>query len=152
MARFCRAPGKALPFIGKEGKKASPPFAGREAYKRRHLPSWEKDAYKRRLGTCPERQDLQARGERIPRGDLLSSPREHAWRTRGGSPLRRTYIRHHYHDRCGNDGQDRLVESHCCSALDGVKDSSVPTPVGLCHCPKSRDICHTCNLATVVSP
>jgi hypothetical protein len=38
-------------------------------------PNSEKVAYERRLGTCPKGQDLQARGERIPWGNLLSHPR-----------------------------------------------------------------------------
>jgi hypothetical protein len=52
----------------------------------------------------------------------------------------------------GNDGQNRLVESHQCSTPDGVKDSLMHSHIGLRHRPKSCDICHACNLATVVSP
>jgi hypothetical protein len=33
-----------------------------------------------------------------------------------------------------------------------VKDNMVHSPAGLRHCPKPRDICHACNLATVVFP
>jgi hypothetical protein len=40
-------------------------------------PRQEKEAYKRRLRTCTEGQDLKARGEWIPQGGLMS-PLENA--------------------------------------------------------------------------
>jgi hypothetical protein len=84
--------------------------------------------------------------------DLRVTPREHTWRTRGGSPLWQTSSGHHYHTRHGNDGHDQLVKSHRCSAPDRARDSSRPSATGLCHRLESRDICCICNPATVVSP
>jgi hypothetical protein len=53
--------------------------------------------------------------------DLCVTPRERAWGTRGGSPLRRTCRRHHYHARRSNDGLDHLVKTHRRSAPDGAR-------------------------------
>jgi hypothetical protein len=45
-------------------------------------PCWEGEVYRRRLRTSPESQCGQARGERIPSGDLLSPPENaHGGRT-----------------------------------------------------------------------
>jgi hypothetical protein len=51
-------------------------------------------AYKRRLGTYPKGQDLQARGECIPWGDLLSHP--------------------------GNAHGGRAVKVHCSRLAEGI--------------------------------
>jgi hypothetical protein len=51
-----------------------PPLQGGKLTSKDIFPSREKEAYERRLETCPEEQDLQACGERIPWGDLLSPP------------------------------------------------------------------------------
>jgi hypothetical protein len=114
-------------------------------------PIREKVAYERRLRTSQKTRP-PGTWRANPTGISPITPRECAWRTRDGSPLRRTCRRHHYHGRCGNDGQYRLVESHRCSTPGGVKDNSGPSPIGLCHRPKSCDIYHACNLTTVVSP
>jgi hypothetical protein len=52
-----------------------PPLQGGKLTSKDISPSREKEVYERRLGTYPEEQDLQACGERIPWGDLLSPPR-----------------------------------------------------------------------------
>jgi hypothetical protein len=128
-------------------------------------PSGEEEAYERRNLPLPGGRSIREKARDVSRESkwpgtwraypVRGSPvfaRECAWRTRGGSPLPWTCRRHHYRGRRGNDRQDRLVESHRRSAPSGVKDSMVHSPVGLHHRPKSRDICHACNLAIVVSP
>jgi hypothetical protein len=164
-ARRCRATTKALPFSGKEVRTPLP-LVGREAYSIRNpslagkrrltregiSPSREKEACKRRLGIAPEKSRMPCTWQPNPMKRSLVSPRAHAWRTRGGSPLPRTCRRHHYCGTRGNDGQDRLVEFHQRSASDGVKYSMVYSPVGLRNHPKLCDICRACNLATVGSP
>jgi hypothetical protein len=62
------------------GKEGLSPLRGGKLTREGISPSQEKEAYDRRLETCPEGQDLQARGEQIPWGDLLSPPRN----THGG--------------------------------------------------------------------
>jgi hypothetical protein len=136
---------------GKEGEKTSPP-CGQGIFAREDIsPSRENVAYKRSLGTYPEGQTSRHVASESHE-DLPYHPQEIAWRTRAGSPLRRTCRRHHYRSRHSNDKQDQLVEYHRRSTPGRVKDSSRPSPVGLRHRPKSSDICHACNLATVVSP
>jgi hypothetical protein len=57
-ARRCRAPGNALPFARKEGKEDLSALRGGKLTREGISPRLEKEAYKRRLGTCPEGQDL----------------------------------------------------------------------------------------------
>jgi hypothetical protein len=147
------------------GKKASPLGGEGSLHRKDPRPSWDEEAYKRRnlplLGGRSVREkarDVSRESKRpgtwqkrIPSGDLLSPPgtcMEDARRKSTTADLQKD----HYHDRRGNDRQGRLVESHWCSVLGGVKDNTVRSPAGLCYCPKSRDICHACNLASVVSP
>jgi hypothetical protein len=108
-ARRCRAPGKALPFAGKEGKKASPPcregsfevktspLAGRKWSTREGSGSVSKDKTSRHVAS-------------ISHGAISCHPLG----PRARSPLRWTCRRPHYHGWRGNDGQDRLVESFAC--------------------------------------
>jgi hypothetical protein len=74
-------PSKALPGTRQgpslcwEGrKKGLSPLRGGKLWSEDISPSRKKVEYERRLGICPKGQDLQARGEHIPRGDLLSPP------------------------------------------------------------------------------
>jgi hypothetical protein len=133
--------------------KKDPHLSGDEkAYKRRHLPLpggrsvWEKARDVSRESKRP------GTWRAYPVGRSLVSSRERSWRMRGSSLLPRTCKRHHYRDRSGNDGKNRLVMSHRRSMLDGLKDSTEHSPARLCHRPRPRDICVTCSLATVVSP
>jgi hypothetical protein len=153
-------PGRELPGTSQgpslcwEGRREGlSPLQGGKLVREDISPSWEKVAYERRFGTCPKdktsRHVVSESHKDLP---VTPTARDHAWRMRNGSPLRRTCRRQHYRDKCGNDGQDRLVESHRCSAPGGVKYCSEPSPAGLRHHPKLSDICHTCNLATVVPP
>jgi hypothetical protein len=108
------------PFCWEGGDEGLSPLRGGMLAREGFSPSREKLAYERRLETCPEGQDLRARGRRIlPRS--LCQPQERTWGTRGGSPLWRTCRRYHYHGRRGNDGRDRLVKSHWRSAPDGAR-------------------------------
>jgi hypothetical protein len=144
-------PGKALPST-RQGRRedVSPLRAGKLA-REDISPSQENVAYERSLGTYPEGQTSRHVVSESHE-DLPYHPQEIAWRTRAGSPLQRTCRRHHYRGRHSNDEQDQLIEYHRRSTPGRVKDSSRPSPVGLRHRPKSSDICHACNLATVVSP
>jgi hypothetical protein len=67
-------PGKALPFARKVGKEDLSPLRGGKLTREGISPSREKEVYERRIGTYPKGQDIQAHGEWIPWGDLLSSP------------------------------------------------------------------------------
>jgi hypothetical protein len=74
-------PGKALlstrrgPSLCWEGRREDlSPLWGGKLTSEGISPKQDNEAYDRRLGTYPERQDLQAHGEWIPQGDLLSSP------------------------------------------------------------------------------
>jgi hypothetical protein len=142
--------GPSLQWEGK--KKRLSPLQGGKLTSECISPSWEKESVREKARDLSRRTSPLATWRADPTGRSPVTPREHAWRARGGSPLRRTCRRHHYRGRHGNDGQDRLVESHRCSMPGGVKDNSVPSPAGLRHRPKSCDIYHACNLATMVSP
>jgi hypothetical protein len=139
------------PFARKDKMKASSPCG--EGSLRDKASSLAGRKWRAREGSGPVPKDkTSGRVASVSCQDLCVTPGERAWETRGGSPLRRTCRRHHYHTRRGNDGLDRLVKSHRCSALDGAKDSSGPCPAGLRHRSESCGICQACGLATVVSP
>jgi hypothetical protein len=124
------APGKVLPGLGRcrspgeKDVKTSPPCGeGSLQEKVSLLP--ERDWHTRE-GLRPVLLD-KASG-RVARGscqDLRVTPRRRAWETRSGSPLRRACRRHHCRARGGNDGLDRLVKSHRCSAPGGAKGQLV---------------------------
>jgi hypothetical protein len=54
--------------------KAYPPLRGGMLAREGFSPSRDKLAYERRLGTCPEGQDLRARGRRILPGSPCHPP------------------------------------------------------------------------------
>jgi hypothetical protein len=90
-----------------------------------------------------------------PMGRSFVSPRERAWRMRGGNPLRWASKRHHYTDRHNKCRGDRPIMSHRRGAQAGMIDSaarSLGCLAGLFHHPKPCDICLACALATVESP
>jgi hypothetical protein len=123
------APGKVLPGLGRcrsplwgEGREDLTPLRGGKLAREGFSPTRERLAYQRRLVA------LDRALERVARGSCQDSrvtPRRRAWETRGGSPLRRACRRHHYRARGGNDGLDRLVKSHRCSAPGGAKGQLV---------------------------
>jgi hypothetical protein len=96
------------PFAGKDKMKASPPCREGSLQEKVSPPARRK--WHTREGSGPILKDKTS--GRVVGGscqDLHITPRECAWETRDGSPLRQTCRRHHYHARRGNDGLDRLV-------------------------------------------
>jgi hypothetical protein len=132
---------KALPPGGEKGsiQEKAPPLAGR----------------KERMGEGSRylpRVDDARHMVGISRGEisylLLGTHMEDARRYSTTADLQMTSLPR----QGGNDGQDRLVVSHQCSAPDGLKDSMLHSPAGLRHLPRLRDICLACSSAIVVSP
>jgi hypothetical protein len=108
------------PYAGKEKIKASPP-CGEGSLQEKVSPLVGRK-WRAREGLGPVPKDKTS--GRVASGscqDLRVTPREHAWETRGGSPLRRTCRRHYYHARRDNDGLDWLVKSHRHSVPNGAR-------------------------------
>jgi hypothetical protein len=120
--------GKALPSV----RQGLPPFAGKD--KMNVFPPCGEGSLQEKVSPLAGRKwHIREGSGPVPKDktsghmagescqDLCVTPRERSWETRGGSPLRRTCRRHHYHARRGNDGLDRLVKSPRCSAPDGAR-------------------------------
>jgi hypothetical protein len=103
------------PLLGRRRRRPLPPSG--EGCLQEKVSPLDRRNWRMREGSGPVPKDKTS--GRMAGGscqDLRVTPRERAWGMRGGSPLRWTCRRHHYHIERGNDGLDWLVKSHRCSA------------------------------------